>query len=99
VEELKMFPVMWRVTCFDWSAKSPEDILKHARRQIAGGEVVLLHDGGHLHLGEDRSRTVTATDELIKEYKDQGFVFATVTEMMQLRPDIKLPFGMGGMAG
>jgi peptidoglycan/xylan/chitin deacetylase (PgdA/CDA1 family) len=99
VEELKMFPVMWRVTCFDWSAKSPEDILKHARRQIAGGEVVLLHDGGHLHMGEDRSRTVTATDELIKEYKDKGFIFTTVTEMMQLRPDIKLPFGMGGMAG
>ncbi len=99
VEELKMFPVMWRVTCFDWSARSPEDILKHARRQIAGGEVVLLHDGGHLHMGEDRSRTVAATDELIQEYKDKGFIFTTVTEMMQLRPDIKLPFGMGGMAG
>jgi len=41
-----MFPVMWRVTCFDWAAKSHEQILKHARRQIAGGEVVLLHDGG-----------------------------------------------------
>jgi peptidoglycan/xylan/chitin deacetylase (PgdA/CDA1 family) len=99
VEELKMFPVMWRVTCFDWSAKSPAEIMKHARRQIAGGEVVLLHDGGHLHMGEDRGRTVSATDELIAEYKDKGFIFLTVTEMMQLRPDIKLPFGMGGMAG
>ena len=51
VEELKMFPVMWRVTCFDWAAKSHEEILKHARRQIGGGEVVLLHDGGQRAYG------------------------------------------------
>jgi peptidoglycan/xylan/chitin deacetylase (PgdA/CDA1 family) len=93
VEELKMFPVMWRVTCFDWSAKSHEEILKHARRQIAGGEVVLLHDGGHLQMGADRSHTVKATDELIREYKDKGFLFTTVPEMMQLRSGVQLPFG------
>jgi peptidoglycan/xylan/chitin deacetylase (PgdA/CDA1 family) len=93
VEELKMFPVMWRVTCFDWAAKSAEQILKHARRQIAGGEIVLLHDGGHLRMGEDRSYTVRATDELIREYKDKGFVFTTVTEMMQIRPGVQMPFG------
>jgi peptidoglycan-N-acetylglucosamine deacetylase len=93
VEELKMFPVMWRVTCFDWAAKSHEDILKHARRQIAGGEIVLLHDGGHLHMGEDRSHTVKASDELIREYKDKGFLFTTVAEMMQMRPGVQMPFG------
>jgi peptidoglycan/xylan/chitin deacetylase (PgdA/CDA1 family) len=93
VQELKMFPVMWRVTCFDWAAKSHEVILKHARQQIAGGEVVLLHDGGHLRMGEDRSHTVRATDELIAEYKDRGFLFTTVTEMMQKRPGMQVPFG------
>jgi peptidoglycan-N-acetylglucosamine deacetylase len=93
VEEMKLFPVMWRVTCFDWSAKSPDVIVKHARRQIAGGEVVLLHDGGHLRMGEDRSHTVRATDQLIGEYKDRGFQFTTVTEMMQMRPGVRVPFG------
>jgi peptidoglycan/xylan/chitin deacetylase (PgdA/CDA1 family) len=93
VEELKMFPVMWRVTCFDWAAKSHQEILKHARRQIAGGEVVLLHDGGHLQMGEDRSHTVKATDELIAEYKDKGFLFTTVPELMQLRPGAEVPYG------
>ena len=95
VGEMKLFPVMWRVTCFDWSAKSTEQIMKHARQQIAGGEVVLLHDGGHLKMGEDRSRTVEATDQLIREYKDKGFIFTTVTEMMQMRPGVQLPFGSG----
>jgi peptidoglycan-N-acetylglucosamine deacetylase len=93
--ELKMLPVMWRVTCYDWSAKSPEQILKHARRQISGGEVVLLHDGGHLGMGEDRGATVRATDELIAQYKDRGFAFLTVPEMMQLRPGLQIPFGAG----
>jgi len=37
-------------------------------------------------MGEDRSHTVRATDELIAEYKDRGFLFTTVTEMMQMRP-------------
>ncbi len=84
--ELKMLPVMWRVICYDWKAKSHEEILQHARRQIAGGEIVLLHDGGHLRMGEDRSHTVRATGELIREYKDLGYKFTTVTAMMQMRP-------------
>jgi peptidoglycan-N-acetylglucosamine deacetylase len=93
VRGMEMFPVMWRVTCYDWSAKSHQEILKHARRQIAGGEVVLLHDGGHLRMGEDRSATVRATDELIGEYKNRGFAFVTVPEMMQMRPGVRVPFG------
>jgi peptidoglycan/xylan/chitin deacetylase (PgdA/CDA1 family) len=88
-----LFPVMWRVTCFDWQAKSPDEILRHARRQIAGGEVILLHDGGHLGLGADRRHTVRATDELIAEYKSRGFRFLTVPEMMQLRPEAAIPYG------
>lgn len=93
VEEMKMLPVMWRVTCFDWNAKSTEEIMGHVRRQTAGGEVILLHDGGHLRMGEDRSRTVAATDQLLKEYKDRGFLFVTVTEMLQMRPGTEMPFG------
>lgn len=82
--QLHMLPVMWRVTCYDWSATSHETILKHARRQITGGEVILLHDGGHLQMGADRSATVRATDELIAEYKQRGFQFVTVPEMMRM---------------
>ena len=89
--ELKMVPVMWRVTCYDWSAKSHQQILQHARRQIRGGEVILLHDGGHLRMGEDRSATVRATDELIAEYKGRGFSFVTVPGMMKMRSGSQAP--------
>jgi peptidoglycan/xylan/chitin deacetylase (PgdA/CDA1 family) len=90
--EMKMYTVQWRVTCFDWVAKSPEQILRHARRQIVGGEVILLHDGGHGAMGADRSHTVAAVDQLIPEYKAKGFTFLSVTEMMQLRPGAATPY-------
>jgi hypothetical protein len=35
---------------------------------------------------------VRASDELIGEYKDKGFVFMTVTELMQMRPGVEMPF-------
>ena len=78
---LGLEPIMWSVTCYDWSAKNPEKILKHAARQIRGGDVILLHDGGHLAFGADRSHTVAATDELLRRYKGEGFEFVTIPQM------------------
>ncbi len=79
---LGMTAVMWRVTCFDWSATSHESILQKADRQITGGDVILLHDGGHLALGTNRSHTVRATDLLIRKYRELGYEFVPVSEML-----------------
>jgi peptidoglycan/xylan/chitin deacetylase (PgdA/CDA1 family) len=78
---LGLEPIMWSVTCWDWSAKSADSIVKKAARQIRGGDVILLHDGGHKQLGTDRSHTVCATDELLRRYKGAGFEFVTIPEM------------------
>ncbi len=82
-----MVPVMWNVTCYDWSAVSHESIERHAERQVRGGDVVLLHDGGHRAFGADRSHTVTATDHLIRRYKDEGYEFVTIPEMLAGRTE------------
>jgi len=74
--------VMWSVTGFDWSAKSAEAIESKVTKHVRGGDVILLHDGGHLAMGADRSFTVTATDRLIARYKGEGFEFVTVAEML-----------------
>lgn len=75
-------PVMWTVSGYDWSAISAGQIVEKVSRQVRGGDVILLHDGGHLRMGTDRSFTVTATDELVRRYQGEGYQFVTVTEMM-----------------
>lgn len=79
--ELGLQTVMWNVTGYDWNAPPAAVIEKKVARQMRGGDVILLHDGGHRALGADRAQTVIATDNLIRRYRDQGYEFVTVEEM------------------
>jgi len=81
--DLGLETVMWNVTGYDWNAPSAAYVEKKVMGQMRGGDVILLHDGGHRAMGADRGPTVIATDNLIRRYKDQGFQFVTVTEMME----------------
>lgn len=88
---LGLKPIMWKVTCYDWNATSNESIERNARRQIRGGEVILLHDGGHKAFGADRSHTVKATDNLVREYREKGLEFVSVPEMMGESSQLSVP--------
>jgi peptidoglycan/xylan/chitin deacetylase (PgdA/CDA1 family) len=79
---LGLQPVMWNVTGYDWNAPPAATIEKKVTKQIRGGNVILLHDGGHKQLGADRSQTVIATDRLLTRYKSEGYEFATIPQMM-----------------
>ena len=79
---LGLKPVMWNVTAWDWNPHPPEKIARLVHRQIRGGDVILLHDGGHLRVGADRSATVRATDLILQRYLGEGYEFVTVPEMM-----------------
>jgi peptidoglycan-N-acetylglucosamine deacetylase len=80
--KLGLETVMWNVTGYDWDAHSADDIERKVVRRVRGGDVILLHDGGHKEFGADRSRTVEASDRLISKYKSEGYEFVTVPEMM-----------------
>lgn len=80
--ELGMEPVMWNVTGYDWNAPPASTIESKITRQMHGGDVILLHDGGHRHMGADRSQTVLATNHMISRYKSEGYEFVTIPEMM-----------------
>lgn len=81
--ELSLEPVMWNVTGFDWQAPSAASIEKKVERQVRGGDVILLHDGGHKQMGADRSQTVLATDHLISQYRSEGYEFLTIENMLR----------------
>ncbi len=74
-------PIMWSITGYDWSPTTPERIEKNVLRQLRGGDVILLHDGGHVEMGADRSHTVAVTDRLITRFKAEGYEFLTIPEM------------------
>jgi len=81
--ELGMEPVMWNVTGYDWDAPPAAAIEGKVAKRIRGGNVILLHDGGHRQMGADRSQTVIATDRLITRYQAAGYAFVTVRQMME----------------
>ena len=81
--ELGLEPIMWNVTGYDWNAPPAAVIEKKVSSQIRGGDVILLHDGGHKQMGADRSQTVLATDHLITRYKSEGYGFATIAQMLE----------------
>jgi peptidoglycan/xylan/chitin deacetylase (PgdA/CDA1 family) len=83
VRELGLQPIMWNVTGYDWNAPPAAVIERKVSKRVRGGDVILLHDGGHKQLGADRSQTVLATENLIKRYKQEGYEFKTISEMMQ----------------
>ena len=82
VRALGLEPIMWNVTAFDWKTTSAERVEHNVSKGILGGNVILLHDGGHRQLGVNRAHTVEATDRMIRRYKEEGYEFVTIPEMM-----------------
>src|SRR5438132_4443605 len=74
--------VMWNITGYDWNAPLAEQLERRVSSRIRGGDVILLHDGGHRAFGADRSQTVIATDRLLSRHKSEGYEFVTIPEMM-----------------
>jgi peptidoglycan/xylan/chitin deacetylase (PgdA/CDA1 family) len=81
VRELGLEPVMWNITGYDWNARSVEFIEQKVAPKIRGGDVILLHDGGHREFGKDRSLTVEAVERVLARYADQ-YEFVTIPAMM-----------------
>jgi peptidoglycan-N-acetylglucosamine deacetylase len=75
--------VMWNVTGFDWNSPPAAVIEQKVAQQVRGGDVILLHDGGHRAMGADRAQTVRATENMVRRYKDEGYEFVTVDRMRE----------------
>jgi peptidoglycan/xylan/chitin deacetylase (PgdA/CDA1 family) len=86
--DLDLTPVQWNVTAFDWNPHTPQEILANLERGIAKNQRrhrasnLLLHDGGHLGLGQPRLPSVEATNLLLSKYKPLGATFVTPDSWM-----------------
>ena len=84
--ELSLTAVQWNITAFDWNPLSAEEILSNVTKGIERnqrrrrGSNVLMHDGGHLGIGQPRLPTIEATSRLLEQYEASRMKFVTVAE-------------------
>jgi peptidoglycan-N-acetylglucosamine deacetylase len=84
VRRLGLEPIMWSVSSRDWALPSAQAIEQQVSPRLRGGDVVLMHDGSHRGFGWDRSKTVAATDAVIRRGKQEGYCFCAVGEMLEI---------------
>jgi peptidoglycan/xylan/chitin deacetylase (PgdA/CDA1 family) len=82
VRELGLEPIMWSVAAWDWRRDPADVVAATVFRQVRGGDVILMHDGSYVRMGADRSPSVAAADLILTRYRDQGYQFVTIPEMM-----------------
>jgi len=86
----------------DWEPGTPADSIfnrvirekERLTRDSLGGNIILLHDAG----GDSREATVEALPRIIKYFKERGYTFTTVADLLgKKRDDLmpKVPKGSG----
>lgn len=83
--ELGLIPVLWNAMGFDWEPDATAaGIMAHLEKSIQRNQArgrggnLLLHDGGHLALGADRSQSVEATRLVLQRYAPAATRYVTV---------------------
>jgi peptidoglycan-N-acetylglucosamine deacetylase len=79
----------------DWEPGTPADsiVARVIRRkqdmtdQDLGGNIILLHDAG----GDSRAATVEALPEIIHYFKERGYTFTTVADLLGKKKDDLMP--------
>ena len=68
--------VQWDIDTDDWQQPLAATIVTRVIRNVRPGAVVLMHDGGG-----NRSHTVQALPEIIKQLKAMGYGFVTIDQL------------------
>ncbi|MBD1939363.1 polysaccharide deacetylase family protein [Microcoleus sp. FACHB-68] len=79
-QQQKYTVMMWSADSRDWNTGiSTSTIIDNVLRNARSGGIVLLHDGGG-----NRWQTVEALPVIIAEFKNRGYKFVTVPELLQM---------------
>ncbi|MBK1986170.1 polysaccharide deacetylase family protein [Sphaerospermopsis aphanizomenoides BCCUSP55] len=70
----------WTVNSGDTNLSDPEFIVDNVLQGAKPGAIVLLHDGRG-----DRTATVKALPEIIRELRQQGYRFVTIPELLEMQ--------------
>ena len=71
--------IMWDVNSLDYeNTLTAEDIANLVIDNVRSGSIVLMHDGGG-----DRSKTLAATQAIVKTLQSKSYAFKTVSELLK----------------
>jgi peptidoglycan/xylan/chitin deacetylase (PgdA/CDA1 family) len=71
--------IMWDVDSLDYEKTlTAEDIANRVIDNVRSGSIVLMHDGGGY-----RSKTLAATQAIVKTLQSKGYAFKTVSELLK----------------
>jgi peptidoglycan/xylan/chitin deacetylase (PgdA/CDA1 family) len=82
---LGLIGVMWTVIGHDWEWKASEITEYILERSHAGG-IICLHDGRDIQREPNISQTLLAVRMIVPELKKRGFLFETVSGLLQADP-------------
>ena len=76
--------VLWSLSSRDWQEPSFKEITWRVTTGIKNGDILLFHDSGSLIVSEGGSResTIAALPFVIKELRDKGYRFVTVSDLI-----------------
>jgi chitin deacetylase len=72
--------IMWSSDSIDYSQPRVPNLINNVFRTAKPGGIVLMHDGGG-----DRAQTVQALPEIITKFRNQGYSFVTVPELLEMQ--------------
>jgi peptidoglycan-N-acetylglucosamine deacetylase len=72
--------IMWSSDSLDYSRPSVPNLVNNVFRNARPGGIVLLHDGGG-----NRSQTVQALPEIINRFRQEGYSFVTIPELLAMK--------------
>jgi peptidoglycan-N-acetylglucosamine deacetylase len=75
-------PVTWSITCYDWRRTATEHKVARRGERAGEGDIILLHDGSNLEPATDRSRSVAATEQILRRFSAEGYEFVTVPQLV-----------------
>ena len=90
--EMGFLSVGLNVDPLDWTAADARSIVARTVSQVESGDaerstqIVLLHDSGG-----DRSATIAALPEIIRQLRAKGYEFATVSQLAGLNDGVAMP--------
>lgn len=77
LKECNLENILWTVDSLDWNYKNTQKTVSHVITTTHGNDIILMHD--------TYKTTIEAVEQIIKYYKEKGYVFVSINEFYKIK--------------